>query len=136
MKVKKTKIANLSNREILSLTEKLIFKNDLPETMKNSNKLVMKKSEFESYLQSTGDRRSTLKHIVSIGPNVMAKYAIYELNGVTVIIVRNPITVKVKLPYKVVDDSGRATAIRSKTISFRKVPVNTFNTNDAFEDDY
>ena len=136
MKVKKKKIANLSNREILSLTEKLIFKNDLPETMKNSNKLVMKKSEFESYLQSTGDRRSALKHIVSIGPNVMAKYAIYELNGVTVIIVRNPITVKVKLPYKVVDDSGEVTAIRSKTISFRKVPVNTFNTNDASEDDY
>ena len=136
MKVKKKKIANLSNREILSLTEKLIFKNDLPETMKNSNKLVMKKSEFESYLQSTGDRRSALKHIVSIGPNVMAKYAIYELDGVTVIIVRNPITVKVKLPYKVVDDSGEVTAIRSKTISFRKVPVNTFNTNDASEDDY
>ena len=136
MKVKKTKIANLSNREILSLTEKLIFKNDLPETMKNSNKLVMKKSEFESYLQSTGDRRSTLKHIVSIGPNVMAKYAIYELNGVTVIIVRNPITAKVKLPYKVVDDSGEVTAIKSKTIRFRKVPANTFNTNDAPEDDY
>lgn len=136
MKVKKTKIANLSNREILSLTEKLIFKNDLPETMKNSNKLVMKKSEFESYLQSTGDRRSTLKHIVSIGPKVMAKYAIYELNGVTVIIVRNPITVKVKLPYKVVDDSGEVTAIKSKTIRFRKVPANTFNTNDAPEDDY
>ena len=136
MKIKKTKIANLSNREILSLTEKLIFKNDLPETMKNSNKLVMKKSEFESYLQSTGDRRSALKHIVSIGPNVMAKYAIYELDGVTVIIVRNPITVKVKLPYKVVDNSGEVTAIRSKTISFRKVPVNTFNTNDASEDDY
>ena len=136
LKIKKNKLAKLSNKEILSLTEKLIFKNDLPETMKNSNKLVMKKSEFESYLQSTGDRRSALKHIVSIGPNVMAKYAIYELNGVTVIIVRNPITVKVKLPYKVVDDSGRVTAIRSKTISFRKVPVNTFNTNDAFEDDY
>ena len=96
----------------------------------------MKKSEFESYLQSTGDRRSTLKHIVSIGPNVMAKYAIYELNGVTVIIVRNPITVKVKLPYKVVDDSGEVTAIKSKTISFRKVPANTFNTNDEPEDDY
>ena len=136
MKIKKNKLAKLSNREILSLTEKLIFKNDLPETMKNSNKLVMKKSEFESYLQSTGDRRSALKHIVSIGPNVMAKYAIYELNGVTVIIVRNPITVKVKLPYKVVDNSGEVTAIRSKTISFRKVPVNTFNTNDASEDDY
>ena len=136
MKVKKKKIANLSNREILSLTEKLIFKNDLPETMKNSNKLVMKKSEFESYLQSTGDRRSTLKHIVSIGPSVMAKYAIYELNGVTVIIVRNPITVKVKLPYKVVDDSGEVTAIKSKTIRFRKVPANTLNTNDVPEDDY
>lgn len=136
MKIKKNKLAKLSNKEILSLTEKLIFKNDLPETMKNSNKLVMKKSEFESYLQSTGDRRSTLKHIVSIGPNVMAKYAIYELDGVTVIIVRNPITVKVKLPYKVVDNSGEVTAIRSKTISFRKVPANTFNTNDASEDDY
>lgn len=136
LKVKKTKIANLSNREILSLTEKLIFKNDLPETMKNSNKLVMKKSEFESYLQSTGDRRSTLKHIVSIGPNVMAKYAIYELNGVTVIIVRNPITVKVKLPYKVVDDSGEVTAIKSKTISFRKVPASAFNGNNIEEDDY
>ena len=136
MKIKKNKLAKLSNKEILSLTEKLIFKNDLPETMKNSNKLVMKKSEFESYLQSTGDRRSALKHIVSIGPNVMAKYAIYELNGVTVIIVRNPITVKVKLPYKVVDDSGEVTAIKSKTISFRKVPANTFNTNDVPEDDY
>ena len=136
MKIKKNKLAKLSNKEILSLAEKVIFQNDLPETMKNSNKLVMKKSEFESYLQSTGDRRSALKHIVSIGPNVMAKYAIYELDGVTVIIVRNPITVKVKLPYKVVDNSGEVTAIRSKTISFRKVPVNTFNTNDASEDDY
>ena len=66
----------------------------------------------------------------------MAKYAIYELNGVTVIIIRNPITVKVKLPYKVVDDSGEVTAIKSKTISFRSVPANTFNTNDAPEDDY
>ena len=136
MKVKKNKISNLSNREILSLTEKLIFKNDLPETMKNTNKLVMNKSEFESYLQSTGDRRTALKHIVSIGPKIMAKYAIYELNGVTVIIVRNPVTVKVKLPYKVVDKSGEVTAIRSKTISFRSVPANTFNTSDASEDDY
>lgn len=136
MKVKKNKLANLSNKEILSLTEKLIFKNDLPETMKNSNKLVMKKSEFESYLQSTGDRRSTLKHIVSIGPNIMAKYAIYEINGVTVIIVRNPVTVKVKLPYKVVDNSGEVTAVRSKTISFRSVPANTFNTNTTDDDDY
>lgn len=133
MKVKKNKISDLSNREILSLTEKLIFKNDLPETMKNSNKLVMKKSEFESYLQSTGDRQSALKRIVSIGPKIMAKYAIYELNGVTVIIVRNPVTVKVKLPYKVADKSGEVTAIRSKTISFRKLPRNN---NTVEEDDY
>ncbi len=136
MKVKKNKLANLSNREILSLTEKLIFKNDLPETMKNSNKFVIKKSEFESYLQSTGDKLSALKRIVSIGPNIMAKYAIYELNGVTVIIVRNPLTVKVKLPYKVVDKSGEVIGIRSKTISFRSVPANTFKINDTSEDDY
>ena len=94
----------------------------------------MKKSEFESYLQSTGDRRSTLKHIVSIGPNVMAKYAIYELNGVTVIIVRNPLTVKVKIPYKKEDEL--VPYVKAKTISFRKVPANTFNTNDVPEDDY
>ena len=135
MKVKKNKLTKLSNREILSLAEKVIFQNDLPETMKNSNKIVMKKSEFESYLQSTGDRRSALKHIVSIGPNVMAKYAIYELNGVTVIIVRNPLTVKVKIPYKKEDEL--VPYVKAKTISFRKVPASAFNGNNtAEEDDY
>ena len=134
MKVKKNKLTKLSNREILSLAEKVIFQNDLPETMKNSNKLVMKKSEFESYLQSTGDRRSALKHIVSIGPNVMAKYAIYELNGVTVIIVRNPLTVKVKIPYKKEDEL--VPYVKAKTISFRKVPASAFNGNNIEEDDY
>ena len=135
LKVKKNKLAKLSNKEILSLAEKVIFQNDLPETMKNSNKLVMEKSEFESYLQSTGDRRSALKHIVSIGPNVMAKYAIYELNGVTVIIVRNPLTVKVKIPYKKEDEL--VPYVKAKTISFRKVPASAFNGNNtAEEDDY
>ena len=133
MKVKKNKLTKLSNREILSLAEKVIFQNDLPETMKNSNKLVMKKSEFESYLQSTGDRRSALKHIVSIGPNVMAKYAIYELNGVTVIIVRNPLTVKVKIPYKKEDEL--VPYVKAKTISFRKVPASAFNGNNIEEED-
>ena len=133
MKVKKNKLTKLSNREILSLAEKVIFQNDLPETMKNSNKIVMKKSEFESYLQSTGDRRSALKHIVSIGPNVMAKYAIYELNGVTVIIVRNPLTVKVKIPYKKEDEL--VPYVKAKTISFRKVPASAFNGNNIEEED-
>ena len=135
MKVKKNKLAKLSNREILSLAEKVIFQNDLPETMKNSDKLVMSKSEFESYLRSEDDRRSALKHVVSVGPGILAKYAIYELNGVCVIIVRTLSGVKVKIPYKKEDEL--VPYVKAKTISFRKVPASAFNGNNtAEEDDY
>ncbi len=134
MKIKKNKLAKLSNREILSLAEKVIFKNDLPETMKNSDKLVMSKSEFESYLRSEDDRRAALKHVVSVGPGILAKYAIYELNGVCVIIVRTPSGVKVKIPYKKEDEL--VPAVKAKTISFRSVRPNRSNADTSSEDDY
>lgn len=134
MKIKKNKLAKLSNREILSLAEKVIFKNDLPETMKNSDKLVMSKSEFESYLRSEDDRRTALKRVVSIGPGILAKYAIYELNGVCVIIVRTPSGAKVKIPYK--KENELVPTVKAKTISFRSVRPNSSNTDTSSEDDY
>ena len=113
----KKPITGYSNAEILAAAKKVIEDQDLREEMRNSQKLLLSKSAFESYLSSQPDRVSELKRLTSFTKGVMTKYSINELGGGTcAIIVRTPVSVSVKIPYQV----EGSTVVKVKSVGFRQ----------------